>query len=191
MPDWILTIDKSVQQYVLSTHPEASIKFWESVTFLANTTTILTLFILIFLAFAYKKNWLRALELLIVSVGTEATVFILKIIVDRDRPIGALVNEMDPAFPSGHSAAAMMFFGFVFFALTDNIKNYWNRFGLRMLGVIFIVLIPISRVELNVHFASDIFAGILIGGIWLYIGEKLFNFLMRAEPAVESVEKEP
>lgn len=100
--------------------------------------------------------------------------FVLKIIVDRERPTGNLVQvidkELDPSFPSGHVVFYVVFFGFLITAMffTQKIPKH-----LRLLVVLFstamIVAISISRIYLGAHWASDVVAGYLLGIILLSI----------------------
>ena len=188
MLNWIIEIDYAVQQYVLSTHQEMYIGFWNVLTSLACKEAIIVFALIAMGIFLYKKNWLRTLELLVITIGTAGTVLIMKFLINRVRPIGSFVLETGPSFPSWHAAAAIMFFGFVFFVLAGAVKNRYTRIGMHVLGMILIVLEPISRLALNVHYSSDVLAGLVIGAVWLIFGEKVYQYFERAEPKLSNME---
>jgi membrane-associated phospholipid phosphatase len=70
-----------------------------------------------------------------------------------------LFNNKYHAFPSGHSAAASAFFGVPVFA-----RRTYGRWT-------FLIAIAIgcSRVYLNVHHLSDVFAGLFLGTLTAYL----------------------
>lgn len=90
-------------------------------------------------------------------------VFVFKNIFGILRPEGALVSAFSNyAFPSGHSAVSTVFlflFGFFSFPKLDG----RIREEILFTSVFLIVLIGFSRVYLGVHWASDVFGGLLLG----------------------------
>lgn len=74
-----------------------------------------------------------------------------------------LTIPTDPAFPSGHASAA--------FALAISVQRHNKRMGL--LFILFAILVGVGRVLGNVHFYSDIIGGAVVGGLSVFILEKL------------------
>jgi undecaprenyl-diphosphatase len=75
-----------------------------------------------------------------------------------------LVVEHTASFPSGHTLAAVSFYGLLSVLL-------WER-GHRMLSVIsgvWVLLIAISRVYLGAHYPSDVLVSLALGTILLFI----------------------
>ena len=77
----------------------------------------------------------------------------------------------DPSFPSGHSQAAVLTWLFL-------ISQYPQRW-IRFLGATMIVLIPLSRMYLGVHYPSDIAGGALVALFILYLSAHFFPYLRR------------
>lgn len=124
-----------------------------------------------------KKNYIFAL---IISVfGSTAFTAAGKIIFQRPRPAAALYEEYSYSFPSGHATIAVAFYGFLAYFLIKNIKNLKNKINIFFITLLIIVLIGFSRLYLGVHYFSDVWAGYLVGTIWLIISigfaEYLFN----------------
>ncbi|MFZ2965384.1 MAG: phosphatase PAP2 family protein, partial [Leuconostoc falkenbergense] len=55
-----------------------------------------------------------------------------------------------------------------------HLKSNWQRRVASCLLLGLIILIPISRVYVNVHYPSDILAGMAIAYTMLYISQQLF-----------------
>jgi undecaprenyl-diphosphatase len=120
----------------------------------------------------------------IASVGlltiTAAAVFLLKLIVHRQRPWLALEGvrplwdaPTDYSCPSGHAAGSFAFATFL--AVIAFSSSQSRRF--RIVGVLGIVLaigIALSRVYLGVHFPFDVTAGALLGSSLGHAGARVY-----------------
>jgi len=70
--------------------------------------------------------------------------------------------EMDSyAFPSGHAQGAVVFWGYLF----SEVKRNW----LKIMLIIIISLVSLSRIYLGVHFPIDVFGGWIIGFLILIV----------------------
>lgn len=116
---------------------------------------------------------------LVLSVaGGQATVTLLKVLIDRPRPALARFVETSGSFPSGHAAVSVAFWGMLAYAL-------WRagRLGAvpaALIGVGMALAIGASRLYLIEHFLSDVVNGWLIGALWLVAGVTLAEWLGRA-----------
>ncbi len=70
-------------------------------------------------------------------------------------------------FPSGHSQLAVIIWLYIALNVKSNI--------VRLISLICLVCVPFSRLYLGVHDLSDIFGGLLIGVIILFIAQFLFK----------------
>ena len=97
---------------------------------------------------------------------------LLKIVIGRPRPGKGFeykflaTSYSHNAFPSGHSADALVSGVFLFYLL--NQSNYANY---RFLPLIYAFLIAASRVFVSSHYPSDVAGGMAIGilGAWVFI----------------------
>ncbi len=126
--------------------------------FLGRPPVALTVVALLALVVARRLGWRHA-ALVIAGLGASAITTLLKHLVDRQRPPGRI--ELDPSFPSGHTAWATAVFGLIF-VLAIRRRHYWPA-----AAALIVAAMGPSRLLLGVHYFSDVLAGYAIGLAWL------------------------
>jgi membrane-associated phospholipid phosphatase len=93
---------------------------------------------------------------------------LLKLVFTRARPLHpeGVSPAMGFSFPSGHSSGAMVTYGMLAYLAWRLLTPRW-RVPAVMLAAAVIITTASSRVFLQVHFASDVFAGMCSGLGWL------------------------
>ena len=137
----------------------------ESISALATPVTLLVMLLLI-VAFApgRRPGACCALNLALVVVLNQ----VLKFLVQRPRPEGfRLAAETGFSFPSGHSMAAMAFFGLLIWMVWRYERDRAVRIGCSVALAALIVAVGVSRIYLGVHYASDVVAGFCVSLAWL------------------------
>lgn len=130
------------------------------------TPVALVALLLVIAAFApgARPGWCCALNLALSTVAN----LVLKALVARPRPEGfRLAAASGFSFPSGHSMAAMAFFGLIIWFVWRYERNPRMRAGLTAAFALIILMIGVSRVYLGVHYASDVVGGFCAALIWL------------------------
>lgn len=108
-------------------------------------------------------------------IGNAVTATLLKNLFARARPALAVYGETSYSFPSGHSAGAAAFFGFVtYVVIRERIGPAWVAFTG---GAIAVFLIGLSRIYLVEHYLSDVLNGYLVGVVWVLLGIWLAEWL--------------
>ena len=121
------------------------------------------------LSFYVHKHATNALALLISVGGAGVTVFLLKEIFYRTRPLlESVYIESSSSFPSGHATMAMAFYGFILYTIWKHYKHHLKNPFIIFLSLL-IPLIGLSRLYLGVHYLSDVLVGYAIGFIWILI----------------------
>lgn len=134
------------------------------ITFFGSAYIIIPLTIILLLTLKNKKNKILIVNnLIIVTLINQ----ILKYTFQRTRPINQIVIEKGYSFPSGHSMVSMAFYGLLIYLLMKSNNKY--KTPLIILLSILIILIGISRIYLNVHYPTDVIAGICISISYLMI----------------------
>ena len=136
------------------------------------TPVALVAMLLVIAAFAPGKRpgWFCTVNLALAALLNVA----LKMLVQRPRPEGfRLAVESGFSFPSGHSMAAMAFFGLIVWLVWHYERDRRQRLLLTVAFSAVIVLIGISRIYLGVHYASDVLGGFCAAIIWLVFYTKL------------------
>ncbi len=109
----------------------------------------------------------------IAFVGAEATTWSLKFITGRARPpFLEGLTAGSPSFPSAHATVSVAIYGFLGLAIARGVPPEWR--GAVLAGVVaLVVLICASRMVLSLHYLSDVLAGAVIGGFWLFVAWRM------------------
>lgn len=102
-------------------------------------------------------------------VGVTLLVAVLKAIYERTRPdIGSAIPlPHSYSFPSGHAATAVALYGALGLLLAEQARSRARAAAWCVAAGLVAVTIGASRVLLNVHFVSDVAAGLAVGLSWL------------------------
>jgi undecaprenyl-diphosphatase len=142
---------------------QSSLDWNLSVTQLGSSRTIFALTILAVAALAAARHWRGALALSVAVVTTQAAVEIGKLLVERPRPHGGLIDASGFSFPSGHAATSVALYGGI--ALIARSTRSPMGWAVCVGAVALAVEIGFSRIELGAHYPTDVVAGWLIGAI--------------------------
>lgn len=159
----------------IATHfiSDFSLPIVKFITNLGSATFIVLSSILLLLTI---KNKLTGLIIFLNSALCGALNQILKMIVQRPRPVGyRLIEESGYSFPSGHSMVSAAFYGFLIYLVYKNIKNKYVKYIIITILSLLVLCIGISRIYLGVHYASDVLAGFLISICYLIIFISIIN----------------
>jgi undecaprenyl-diphosphatase len=128
-----------------------------------------------------------------VMVGEELLTSTVKHLADRVRPtFNPAAASLGPSFPSGHSATAA-----AFYAMAALLLGRWRgrrtRAILAGLAVGIAVAVATSRVLLDVHWVSDVIAGLALGWAWFCVcaiafGGRILRFGAAAETAARAAD---
>jgi membrane-associated phospholipid phosphatase len=183
-------IDRSVATWGWHHRSAASTHGLRFVTDLGSITTIVVLALAVAAFETYRTRSVWILPFLIVLLGGEEVLTLsIKDLADRARPSfdPSAVAGLGPSFPSGHSATAAAFYAGLALLLGRR-TGYAGRAVLTGLAAGVAVAVASSRVLLDVHWLSDVAAGLLLGWAWFAVtaiafGGRLLRFGAPAEAA--------
>ena len=103
-----------------------------------------------------------------------------KEIVDRARPdLARLVQGNGPSFPSGHVLASVGFYGLVPLMAWELTQRAWVRMSALVGSLTVIGLVAFSRIYLDVHWTTDVVAGLLLGSVLLVAAYRAYDYRPR------------
>jgi len=119
--------------------------------------------------FALKRSGYRLLALVLTIPCGMLMNGILKYAFHRSRPVwdDPILMIGSFSFPSGHTMAATVLFGFLAAFGVRKVRAWRWRVLTMLAAGLLIVLVGFSRLYLGVHYLSDVLAGVAAGLAWL------------------------
>jgi membrane-associated phospholipid phosphatase len=135
------------------------------VTFFASLPFLAGAAVLVPAAMRWRGRRREALEVLLAVVGSSLFNQLLKTHFHRARPATALLPQPGLSFPSGHAMIGMALYGCLAWLLWRHGRHpVWAALLLS-----WAVLIGLTRIYLQVHYATDVLAGFAAGLLWLIL----------------------
>jgi len=174
--DWGIQVILWLQQY----SSPALDSFFKGVTFLGDEEFIFLLLPILYWLVDRTMGLHLSLLLALSAYFNSLT----KAIVDQPRPfvydtrVPALIEATEDGFPSGHTQISVVLWGYL--------AQHFRRAWLWIAAGLLILLVPLSRIYLGVHFPTDLLGGYVIGalllGLFLWIAPRLSAWLTRLRP---------
>ena len=161
----LLRVDRTVQAFILESRTDWLDRAMVWLTFL-GTRYVIGVASLALVAWSLFTRRHRTFVLVLVAAVLLNPVLEVgfKALVGRVRPaVSQLLPGNGPSFPSGHVLAAVGFYGLMPFLTNEATRNVWVRTGAALLSVTVIGAVTVSRPYLDVHWATDAIAGLLLG----------------------------
>ena len=117
-----------------------------------------------------RRKWLELAAWVAGFMGAGVLAYILKIVIQRPRPVGAtaFLHGDSFSFPSGHALGSLVGYGMLAYVIGSNwVTTARGRFRLVIGTAVLVVAIGISRLYLGVHYFSDVVGGYAVGVLWL------------------------
>jgi undecaprenyl-diphosphatase len=159
------------------------------VTQLGSIYTVVALCVILALVETIRERSIWVVTFIVAVMGGEETLtLVIKQLADRVRPaFNPAAATLGPSFPSGHSATAA-----AFYATAALLVGRWRRPAVRAslagLAAGLGVAVAASRVLLDVHWLSDVIAGLAVGWAWFAIcGIAFGGRILRFGAAAETV----
>jgi len=165
----ILVIDQWVSTHIPAVQTQAWTK---KVIFLTNLNGIIASFIIfaVLTAFFWYKKWHSDLWFFLLSFGGATLLFnLIKFTIERARPDLRIIEAFGYSFPSGHSSTAMALAIALYFIFSKRVDSGLLRVLFLLAAVAWPLMIAFSRVYLNVHWFSDVLAGLALGLFWVML----------------------
>ena len=164
-----LPIDRSITQYFAEIQSPIGEKLFGTIARLSSSVVMTIIAIALSVLFISTGRWRGLLALGIAIAGTQVTIHVGKWLIERPRPGPVPDLFSSSSYPSAHAASTMVIWGMLGFVAASNLSGV-SRFGSSCAIGLVIVSIATSLVARNVHYPSDVAAGLMIGALWLIMG---------------------
>ena len=162
--------DQHVTKTVVNSRTAALSSVMKSVTWLGSWVALLVAAVVIVVLVSTRRLPILALVVAVVAWAGEAGgVRIGKAVVGRHRPpqVIWLVTAHGWSFPSGHTAAACLAFTALALCVATPARPRAVRILCWLIAGLAVAATGFSRVELGVHWTTDVFASVLFVAGWL------------------------
>lgn len=193
--DHLLGIDNGVAKWGNRHSTATSRHVLNDVTQLGGIYVVVGLCVLLAVAETLRQRsvWV-VLFIVAVMGGEEILTLSVKQLADRVRPtFNPAAATLGPSFPSGHSATAA-----AFYATAALLIGRWRPRSIRAvitgLAAGIAVGVAATRVLLDVHWLTDVVAGLSLGWAWFAVcaiafGGRILRFGAAAETAADAAER--
>ena len=164
--------DAEVPRRLVEYRQQEGISGSKLITTLSETLTIIALTALAAAVFRWMfGRWRESLVVIYAVVGETAIFTATTLFIDRPRPSVPHLDAAPPtsSFPSGHTAAAVCFYGSIAAIILWHSRHRWIKVVAVVVCAAVPVLIAGSRVYRGMHYPTDVLAGALLGAIWLTV----------------------
>jgi len=190
----LIGVDNSVAKWGNLHASALSMHVLNVVTQLGSIYTVSVLCVILALAETIRERSVWVAPFIVAVVGGEGILIAtVKQLVGRLRPtFNPAAATLGPAFPSGHSAAAAAFYATAALLLSRR-RSRQTLAVLTGLAAAIAVAVAGSRVLLDVHWLTDVIAGLALGWAWFALcaiafGGRILRFGAAAEIAARAAD---
>ena len=176
--------DRHVTSVVVDHRTPALNAVMKAVTWLGSWIALVATGILVVVLAVRRRLPVSAVLLAVVAWAGEASgVTVAKHVVGRDRPPPdlRLVSAHGWSWPSGHTAVAVVIFTTLAVVVAVVVPRPHYRVLAWVLAALAVCAVAFSRIELGVHWTTDVMASIIFVGVWLVVVLALFASDVRPE----------
>ena len=147
---------------VIATETASVELFFQTITFLGDYRLVIgALCLLTAIAIKIQNRWI-AIHGWVLAILAVLSIFTLKGILQITRPSALSIGVDSYSFPSGHTVAAVILFGFGSYLINQTIdqQHHWKVY---LAAVVPVLLTAISRLYLDAHWLTDVVGSVLVG----------------------------
>jgi len=162
--------DEALTASLARSVPPTTLAWFTVPTWLGNPAPVAVLAVLVALWLGWRRQRALAGIWLLAVIGNTVLNWGLKQLFARQRPtpLDGLLHETGYSFPSGHASGVLVTYGTLAYLVLRLAPARWHL-PVLLATVLLVVSAPMSRVFLQVHYASDVLAGLCSGTLWLLL----------------------
>ncbi len=160
------TLDRIMQDYMLNMQRPGLTLFMQLITLFGSLKAILIISVITAAYLLFNGKRVHIGWLYVDLLPAYMVMLALKGWFGRSRPSGeTLTAAVGYSFPSGHAMMSVALYGFLILLLCQKRHKHYKLWVTALL--LLILLIGVSRIYLNVHYATDVLGGWFFGLAWL------------------------
>lgn len=171
---WVQHFDYTFTALIQGQLTEGGAGFVSVATDIAGYPAMLILTAAVVLILLIKRMYIAGLWFGIsVYIWASLLMDTMKALIGRERPdLLVITMESSMSYPSGHSIASVMFYGFLGVIMILAVKKAWQKILIATAASAIVLFVLASRVYLGVHYPSDTIGGFTFGmaGIFFSLG---------------------
>jgi undecaprenyl-diphosphatase len=139
-------------------------------SYLAETITCIVLLVVLTVALRlWLGRWRESWTLFAALAGELLVFLVVTAVVNRARPDVPPLDAAPPtsSFPSGHTAAAVAFYGCLAVIVLRQLRPRWFALVVSALLCLLPFIVGVSRLYRGMHHPTDVVFGAIGGGLWL------------------------
>ena len=174
----VTAFDHHVTSSVVAHRTPALNAAMKAVTWLGSWVALVaTAVLVVVLVLRRRLALLAALLAVVVWAGEAGAVALAKRVVERPRPPLhiRLVTAHGWSWPSGHTATAVLVFAVLAVVLTHLFPSGAVPVASWVVAIVAIVAVGFSRIELGLHWTTDVMASLVFVTLWLLVAIALFG----------------
>ncbi|KAA3640992.1 MAG: PAP2 family protein [Armatimonadetes bacterium] len=179
--DWTQSLDDRVAEVMRTAEMPWLVSVAEVFHYIGRIPLVFVLVVAGFAFFVFTKKLRAGFVWLGIVVVAAVLSDLTKVLVGRDRPIDALVQEHSFSYPSGHSLVAAAAIG-IGLAVVASILWPERRRLFLWTGWVFAVPMVLSRIYLRAHWLTDTLGGLLFGLAVVTASVALWERWRQSEP---------
>jgi undecaprenyl-diphosphatase len=165
----IQTFDTTIQNIFMDITSTSLTNISKLFTKLGSPTMNIIYMTIIILLFIKNKFLKEALWTASLLIGGNLIALVIKYSVRRQRPTDKLLPASGYSFPSGHTFGTALLILTIIILVLPHLKNLILKNLLKVLLIIWLILVALSRIYLRGHFPTDVIGSMLLAGVcWEY-----------------------
>lgn len=169
--DPILAYDLQVLVWLHTHGNPVFTAFLLAVSYLHSFLAVVAFSLLVAIFLARRGEWQWVASLALAVPGGMLLNTILKLAFHRARPVweDPLLTLTTESFPSGHTAGATLFYGFISVYIVSHTQGIATRVTCVVAAIVMVALVGFSRMYLGVHYPSDVLGAVSGSAAWLVL----------------------
>ncbi len=168
---WFGRLDRTVVEWLVEQRGPGRTALVETLAMLSGTRMVIAVALtLAVVALAVTARWQPVVFVAVTVLGELVLYLATSQVVGRARPAVADLTAGLPSeasWPSGHATAAAALYGALAALVIVYARSRW-RWAVLVVPVLVSLLVGVSRLYVAAHHPSDVLAGLLLGGVWVY-----------------------